>query len=73
MRIIRVDHEAAELKVLAVPLPCPMSRSAGGCQGHHRTPPQASRPGLMHVSGVAEDDPAAASEGRGWRKIGVAY
>jgi len=55
MPIIRAAHEAADLKVLAVPLTCPMRWSAEGCHGHYRTTPQASRPGLTHVSRVAEE------------------
>ena len=55
MPIIRVAHEAADLKVLAVPLACPMRWSAEGCHGHPRTTPQASRPGLTQVSRVADE------------------
>jgi hypothetical protein len=55
MPIIRVAHEAADLEVLAVPLACPARWSAEGCHGHSRTTPQASRPGLTHVSRVAEE------------------
>jgi hypothetical protein len=55
MPIIRVAHEAVDLKVLAVPLACPMRWSAEGCHGHSRTTPQASRPGLTHVSQLAEE------------------
>jgi hypothetical protein len=46
MPIIRVAHKAVDLKVLAVPLACPMRWSAENCHGHSRTTPQASRPGL---------------------------
>ncbi len=55
MPIIRVAHEAADLKVPAVPLACPTRWSAKGCHGHSRTTPQASRPGLTHVSRGAEE------------------
>ena len=55
MPIIRVAHQAMDLKVLAVLLACPMRWSAEGCHGHSRTTPQASRPGLTHVSRVAEE------------------
>jgi hypothetical protein len=55
MPIIRVDQDAADLKVLAVPLACPMRWSAEGSHGHSRTTPQASRPSLTHVSRVAEE------------------
>ena len=53
--IIRVAHEAVDLKVLAVPLACPMRWSAEGCHGNSRTALQASRPGLTHVSRAAEE------------------
>ena len=55
MPIIRVAHEAVDLKVLAVPLACPMRWSAEGCHGHSWTTPQASRSGLTHVSYAAEE------------------
>ena len=55
MPIIRVAHEAADLKVLAVPLTCPMRWSAEGCHGHSRTTPQASRSGLANLSRVPEE------------------
>ena len=55
MPIIRVAHEAVDLKMLPVPLACPMRWSAEGCHGHFRTTPRASRPGLIHVSRVAEE------------------
>ena len=46
MPVIRVAHEAADLKVLAVPLACPMRWSAEGRHGHSRTTPQVSQPWL---------------------------
>jgi len=36
-----------------VPLACPIRWTAEGHQGHSRTAPQASRPGLTHVSQAA--------------------
>jgi|ERR1700729_2681048 hypothetical protein len=47
MPIIRVAHEAANLKVLAVPLACPMRWSAEGCHGH-------SQDGEMHLPVLAD-------------------
>jgi hypothetical protein len=55
MPIIRVAHEAVDLKVLAMPLTCPMRRSAEGCHGYSWTTPQAARPGLTHVNRVREE------------------
>ena len=55
MPIIRVTHDAVGLKPLAVPLACPMRWAAEGCHGHFRTTPRAPRPGLTHVSRVAEE------------------
>jgi hypothetical protein len=55
MPIIRVAHEAVDLKVLAMPLTYPMRRSAEGCHGYSWTTPQAARPGLTHVNRVREE------------------
>jgi hypothetical protein len=55
MPIIRVGPEAVDLKVLAVPLACPMRWSAKVCHGHSRPTPQASRPGLTHLSRGAQE------------------
>jgi hypothetical protein len=38
-----------------VPAPWPITWSTKGHHGHSRTAPQASRPGLTHVSQVAEE------------------
>jgi hypothetical protein len=55
MPIIRVAHDAGDLKTLAVPLAYPMRSAAEGYHGHSRTTPQASRPGLTHVSRAVEE------------------
>jgi hypothetical protein len=54
MPIIRIAHEAADLKVLAAPLTCPMRWSIEAATVIHGNT-QASRPGLTHVSRVAEE------------------
>jgi len=38
-----------------MPAACPMGRSRERYHGHSRTTPQASQPGLTHVSRVAEE------------------
>ena len=55
IRIIRVAHEAADLKVQAMPAACPMRWSTKGCHGYSRTTPHASQPGLTHMSQVTEE------------------
>ena len=50
IRMIRVAH-VTDQKV--VPLACPMRWSTEGCHGRSRTTPQASQPGLTHMSQAA--------------------
>jgi hypothetical protein len=64
IRIIRVAHEAADLKVLAVSAACLMRWSTEGDHGYSQTTPRASQPDLTQMSQLAELTLTRRSTGR---------